>query len=266
MSAAAARGAEAAPTFAATDRHAEHGSHIEAAAPAFTAAARGATGAGTRLLRRAVLVLLWFALCAGADVIVFRDGKCDEGYISLTGGFVTVRGRDGRSEYTISTSVVARIEFDRWFRDLGEQARRASAGAPITVATTQSVVSVATGAVLRQLQLERVNLRWLRSFMTKDGARAILHSSPETLSNLALIVGMLLAFLTAVIATIYLIIDAFKHSILWGVLCFFCNIALLIYLFTQYQGPRARMFLYLTAPVWWALLTVLVHWVLRMTT
>jgi len=194
---------------------------------------------------------------AGADVIVFNDGAYDEGYVHSTGTLITVRGRDGKSEYSVASAIVARIEYNRWYNELDGNAKISAKGGSITTMNTQSFLVAKTGEkVTQQLHEQRMAWTWLKAFMKKDGPRITARGTAQAVKTLVVFVGLLLCMLVSTIASIVLIIDAFKRSVLWGLVCLFCGIGLFVYIFTDYEGERRRMLLCLTAPLWWLLLAM----------
>ncbi len=219
-----------------------------------------------RQLRLWLCVMAWASL-AGADVIMFSDGAFDEGYVRCTGAFITVIGRDGKSEYSVSTALVAQIEYDRWYSELDAQARASTKGGPITTVNTQNYLMATTSeAVQRQLHKQRSALTWMSTFMKKDGPCPSARSTVQALSTLVIFLGFIVCGLITFIASIFLIIDAFKHSVLWGLLCLLCGVALFIYLFAEYEGRRGRMYFFLTAPLWWLFLVIGVQQLTRLFT
>lgn len=207
-------------------------------------------------------VVLWLCVMAcagsvGADVIMFNDGAFDEGYVHFTGTFVTVRGRDGKSEYSVPTAIVARIVYDRWYHELEENDKDGTKGGVITLLSTQNIVVATTSdAVYQQMDKQKRAFAWLRAMLQKDGPRYTTRGTAQAVRTLVIFGGFVISVLISTIATIFLIIDAFKRSVLWGLLCLFCSIGLLIYLFTEYEGRRGRMLFYMMAPLVWLLLAM----------
>ncbi|GEM_PF-1278166 len=215
------------------------------------------------------LCVLACAGMAGADVIIFHDGSYDEGYANRVGAFVNVRGRDGKSEYSVSTTIIARIEYNRWYSELNEAGKASAPGGPITILNTQKfLVATTSDAVQQQARKQWRAFAWLNTLMKKDGPRISARGTVQAVTTLVITIGFIICLLIATIASICLIIDAFKRSVLWGLLCLLCGIGLFIYLFTEYEyvGWRGRMFLCLTAPLWWLLLTIGIQQLMRLLT
>ncbi len=196
-------------------------------------------------------------LCAGivvgcaalhADVVVFNDGHYDEGYVTPVGERIIVRSRDGRSEYRIGTSLVERIHVNRWYADLEAEEKAAMTVFEQAAPPPRGPVSAARpgAAAVRQGRVQLQRLLWRVGF----GAQA---DGLQQARALAMVVGMLIAMLVMSASMVFLIIDAFKHSSAWGLLCLLCPPAQLVYLFTVYTGSKGRVLLGLLAPLWWAL-------------
>jgi hypothetical protein len=183
-----------------------------------------------------------------ADVVVFKDGHYDEGYVTSAGERIRVRSRDGRSEYQISTSHVERIHANQWYANLeAEEKASMTVTEPVVPSEPASVASpIAMYMRMGRMQLQRQ--LWRLGLRADAGGL-------QQVAALAIAAGMLLTFVIMCVCAVFLIIDAFKRSTAWGLACLLCPPAQLVYLFTVYTGSKGRMLLGLLAPFWWALAT-----------
>jgi hypothetical protein len=199
-----------------------------------------------------VIILMSQAVCA--DVIFFKNGKMEQGYVEVKGNKYCVRDRVGGGEVEFYTGIVKKIEYGIWFEDLDTKIRSQAMTSIITnepsaedavstvVTTDWSFVETQPGEVDFETLMKDVNQTAIWMWLLGLALFAIL---------------MVVSF----VCWIIVLVDAFKSSIWWGLGSVFIPIIFLIYLIIEYTGNKGRMFLLVYGPyifivLWWWMMEV----------
>lgn len=199
-------------------------------------------------------VIILMSQTIWADVIFFKNGKMEQGYVEVTGNKYRVKDRVGGGEVEFYTGIVKKIEYGMWFEDLDPKVR------------SQAVTSIITN--------EPAAGDTMPTVVTADWA--LVETPPdhldfdtimEDVNPTALWLwgsGLLLFFILWVVSFvcwILVLVDAFKSSIWWGLGSLFIYLVFLIYLIFEYSGRKGRMFLLVHSPyifivLWWWMMEV----------
>mgnify|MGYP007124308285 CR=1 FL=1 len=192
------------------------------------------------------IILLSCAL--RADIIWLANGKAVEGSATLVDDKIRVIERDGKGEFELSTAAVVRVDVGIWLEDLDPAARsrtqRAMAtptiAAPAPTLPGSDTVRRHTGIRLRSLWPEKGRKMDVRAYTMITG-----------------MIGFVFFSLLSTVCFVIVVIAAFRHHVVAGLLVLFVPLAVFVYLFTYYTGRKGRMFLYLISPMLWSVIWIL---------
>ena len=193
---------------------------------------------------RAVVAVLALSTPVVADVLWLDNGKKLEGTIEEYTDVVEIRERNGPGLYGVASAKVVRVEYGVWLSDVDQSTN------PVMYANGEQ----ATGSDVEVLYEPQ------GSGVTADLMTSELAERAQQVPHVIVVIiglGLVVWLLISLIATIVLLVDAFKHNVLWGVLCFIFNPLLWIHLFVNYKGRKFIMFLLLISPLLWIGLSLL---------
>ena len=192
--------------------------------------------------------LFLFANLAFADLIYFDNGDIDEGFATTNGAIMTITSEDKKGEYGVSTNRVLRVEFGLWFKDLNDAERsiaEASKNMEV-VKKTLGTIDEVRHTVVPKVQRELGNLNKKFSLIPdSNGSKAMMGI------NVFLFAVFIVLVIVSVVCNIVVLIDAFKNSIVWGILSLFIPIVLFIYFLTRYTGNKGKTFFWMISPIIW---------------
>ncbi len=193
-------------------------------------------------------ILFLIANLTFADLIYFDNGDVDEGYATAEGAIMTITSKDKKGEYGVSTNRVLRVETGLWFKDLNKIERNIAEASKNmeTVKKTLSTIGEVHQTVVPQVQRELEKLNKKFSFLpSSNGSKAM------RISNYFLFFVFFTLVIVSAVCNIIVLIDAFKNSIVWGILSLFVPIVLFIYLLTGYRGNKGKTFFWIISPLIW---------------
>ena len=189
-----------------------------------------------------------------ADLIYFDNGDIDEGFATADGVIMTITSKDKKGEYGVSTNRVLRVKVGLWFEDLNE-AERDVAESSKNMESVEKIlnpIEYVKRAVPAQLQTHSTKLNKITGFLPDSKDSMVL-----LVSNLFLFLVFTILIIVSAVCNIIVLIDAFKNSIVWGILSLFVPIVLLIYLLTAYRGNKGKIFFWMLSPIIWFALMLL---------
>jgi len=189
-----------------------------------------------------------------ADVIYFDNGDIDEGFATADGVIMTITSKDKKGEYGVSTNRVIRVKVGLWFEDLNE-AERDIAEASKNMEKVEKIlnpIEYVKHNVPAQLQTQSAKLNKITGFLPNNKDSMVL-----MVSNLFLILVFTILVIVSTVCNIIVLVDAFKNSIVWGILSLFIPIVLLVYLLTAYRGNKGKIFFWMLSPIIWFALMLL---------
>jgi len=182
------------------------------------------------------------------DLIYFDNGDIDEGFATSNGAIMTITTEDKKGEYGVSTNRVLRVEFGLWFKDLNESERRIAEASKnmAVVKKTLSTIEEVHQTVVPQVQRELRNLNKKFSFIPDSKG-----SKTMMIMNIFLIFVLIVLIIVSVVCNIVVLVDAFRYSIVWGILSLFVPLVLFIYFITRYTGNKGKTFFWMISPIIW---------------
>ena len=189
-----------------------------------------------------------------ADVIYFKSGKMEQGYVETKGKNYRVRDHEGGGEFEFSTNLVEKIEYGIFFKDLDPKISSKTMTSVITNEPT--VADSAPNIVTANWQrVESPSEKFDIAALTEEMEPALLWTAG---------IGLLILFILMIVSfacSIIVLVDAFKASVWWGLGYLFIPFVAFFYLIFQYTGKKTRMFLLIFSPfifgaIWWWILHV----------
>jgi len=194
-------------------------------------------------LIKILFAILFLVNLSLADVIYFANGDIDEGHVNVEDDMLIIAKKDKTGKYGVPTNSIKRVEYGIWKEDLDPTLRKVVESTkkvkPISVKGTQHTINRVTHALPKNVPMTSYEL----------------NQSTKVQTIIFISVFILLSIISFV-CTIVLLVDAFKCSIAWGLCSLFIPIVIWIYLFTNYSGSKGKMFLWLMAPIMWAILAL----------
>ena len=213
-------------------------------------------------MKKAILIfaalLFLIANLSLADLIYFANGDIDEGFAITNGAILTVKSNDKKGKYGVPTNCVLYVKYGMWFEDLNEAERIVAESSGNMAGVEKSLTSIE-----RMQQMNPVDMLQEQSNECIDslpsGLRNALDnvrggnvSTAEMISRVALLIVALILYIVSIVCSIIILIDAFKTSVIWGLLCIFVPFAFPIYFFVKYTGKKFKMFFWIViAPILW---------------
>ena len=191
-----------------------------------------------------LIVFLIVVFSVSADIIYFKNGDIEEGYVKINEGRVRVLSRDELNEYEMSTNQIKSVEYGIWIEDKGK--------------VTKEIAKVSSGNVT---VIETPF--WVFSKFGNKGfsLKSVLNNigTVRNISIILLVLGVFVCIGVSFVGNVIILIDAFKKNILWGIFgLIFFPIVLLIYLLTDYTGNKGRMFFWVyLLPLLWVSATII---------
>lgn len=204
------------------------------------------------MMKKAIIISCTFLFLIAnlifADLIYFDNGDIDEGFAIADGVIMTIRSKDKKGEYGVSTNRVLRVKVGLWFEDLNEAERDVAESSKKmeSVEKTLDPIEYVKHTVPAQLQIHSTKLNKITGLLPNSTGSMIL-----LVSNLFLFLVFVTLVIVSGICNIIVLIDAFKNSILWGILSLFVPIVLFIYLLTGYRGNKGKTFFWIISPLIW---------------
>ena len=178
-----------------------------------------------------------------ADIIYFKNGDIEEGYVKINGARARVLSRDELNEYEMSTNQIKSVEYGIWIEDKGKVIKEIAK-------VSKGNVTIIETPFLDSSKLEN------KKFPIKTALKEI--GTVRGMTIILLVVGVLVCIIVSFVGNIIILVDAFKNNILWGIFGLIFPFVLLIYLFTNYNGNKGRMFFWVyILPFLWLIATIL---------
>ena len=191
-----------------------------------------------------LIVFLIVVFSVSADIIYFKNGDIEEGYVKINEGRVRVLSRDELNEYEMSTNQIKSVEYGIWIEDKGK--------------VTKEIAKVSSGNVtIIEPPFWDFSKFGNKGFSLKSVLNNI--GTVRNISIILLVLGVFVCIGVSFVGNVIILIDAFKKNILWGIFgLIFFPIVLLIYLLTNYKGNRGRMFFWVyLLPLLWGFATII---------
>jgi len=178
-----------------------------------------------------------------ADVIYFSNGDIDEGHVKSNGDRFIISTKDMTGSYGIQTNKVLFIKYGEWLENLDEATQKVAEN-------TKKTKSITSGKV-------EDTIIEIEGKLPKQISKSIDISKLKVGNPMIWVMGSLLVvfIILSTVCIIFLLIDAFKYSLAWGLCSLFIPFVIWIYLFTNYSGNKGKMFLGIISPFLWIILS-----------
>jgi len=178
-----------------------------------------------------------------ADVIYFSNGDIDEGYARNSGDRFIISTKDMTGSYGVQTNRVMCIKYGKWIENLDEATQKVAKNTKqiksITVIETEEPMGGIEGELPKQV-LKSINVSKL-----KNGK----------LMFWIMGVSFVIFTILSLICSIFLLIDAFKCSLAWGLCSLLIPFVAWVYLFKNYSGNKGKIFLGIISPLLWIIIS-----------
>ncbi|MCK5851664.1 hypothetical protein KAH27_01435 [bacterium] len=204
------------------------------------------------MMKKAIIISCAFLFLIAnlilADLIYFDNGDIDEGFATPDGVIMTIRSKDKKGEYGVSTNRVLRVKVGLWFEDLNE-AERDVAESSKKMESVEKIldpIEYVKHTIPAQLQIHSTKLNKITGLLPNNKDSTLMR-----FSSVFLLLMFIILIIVSAVCNIIVLVDAFKNSIAWGILSLLVPIVLLVYLLTAYRGNKGKIFFWMLSPIIW---------------